>query len=95
MTILTESEPKLSRIDGGKQVQTSFDAAHLCIRNCQTRFNSRPLDTGEDAAGCRGSGSVWKTPDGLATEVSDYVVRFLYVLTLQCFTILRSLSCVC
>ncbi|KAI0254620.1 hypothetical protein BJV78DRAFT_1185694 [Lactifluus subvellereus] len=86
MAILTGPEPKLSSIDGGKQIQITFDAAPLCIRNCQTRFNSRPLDTDEDAAGRRGSGSTWKTPDGLAAEVSDYVsfMRMLKFQYLEC-----------
>ena len=77
MTTPTKAELKLSSIDSAKQLQLAFDAAHPRIRDVQARFNSRTLETGEDAIGRRGSGSISNTPDSLTAEVSDYTVRFL------------------
>jgi hypothetical protein len=77
MSIPTEAGPKISSIDSSRQLQSAFDAAHLRIRDVQARFNARTLETGEDASGRRGSGSMSNTPDALAAEVSDYMVCFL------------------
>lgn len=77
MSIPTEAGPKFSSIDSSKQLQSAFDAAHLRIRDVQARFNARTLETGEDALGRRGSGSISNTPDNLAAEVSDYMVCIL------------------
>jgi hypothetical protein len=87
MSVLTEPGPKFSSIDYAKQLQLSFDAAHLRIRDVQARFNSRALDTTDDADARRGTGSISKTPDALAAEVLDYMVRSLHLSTLQYFTI--------
>lgn len=82
MFVPTESEPQYSSIDAAKQLQLTFGAAPLRIRDVQARFNSRTLETGEDALGRRGSGSMSNTPDALAAEVSDYTVRFPHLLAL-------------
>ena len=77
MSILTESslDPNFSSTESAKQLQSAFDAAHLRIRDVQARFNSRTPETGEDAMGRRGSGGISNTPEALAAEVSDYMVR--------------------
>jgi hypothetical protein len=75
---------QLSSEDGAKQLQLAFDSAHLSIRDVQARFNSRVLDTGDDADR---RGSMSKTPDALAAEVLDYMVCSLHLSTFQCFTI--------
>ncbi|KAH9975365.1 hypothetical protein BGW80DRAFT_1485550 [Lactifluus volemus] len=61
---------QISSEDGAKQLQLAFDSAHLSIRDVQARFNSRVLDTGDDADR---RGSMSKTPDALAAEVLDYM----------------------
>jgi hypothetical protein len=75
---------QLSSEDGAKQLQLAFDSARLSIRDVQARFNSRVLDTGDDADR---RGSMSKTPDALAAEVLDYMVCSLHPLTFQCFTL--------
>ncbi|KAH9050273.1 hypothetical protein EDB84DRAFT_1450016 [Lactarius hengduanensis] len=66
-------EDELSSINSAKRLQSTFDSAHLRIRDVQARFNSRSLETSEDASGSRESGSFPKTPDALAAEVADYM----------------------
>jgi len=88
MSTSTEAEPELSSIDAAKQLQSAFDVSHLRIRDVQARFNSRTLEPGEDAIGRRGSGNLSNTPDALAAEVSDYMVRFLHPLCDLLYSIL-------
>lgn len=71
-----EDGSKLSSINAANQLQSTFDSAHLRIRDVQTRFNSRTLESGKDSLGPRESGSFPKTPDALAAEVADNMVRF-------------------
>ena len=78
MSILTEFGP-----ESAKQLQSAFDAAHLRIRDVQARFNSRTLETGEDAIEHRGSSGMSNTPEALAAEVSDYMVRLPQLLALS------------
>ncbi|KAI9465886.1 hypothetical protein BJY52DRAFT_1202122 [Lactarius psammicola] len=68
-------EDELSSINSAKRLQSTFDSAHLRIRDVQARFNSRSLslETNEGASGSRESGSFPKTPDALAAEVADYM----------------------
>jgi hypothetical protein len=80
MSTSIEAGSTLSSIDAAKQLQSAFDVAHLRIRDVQARFNSRTLEPGEDAIGHRGSGNLSNTPDALAAEVSDYMVRSLHSL---------------
>lgn len=93
MSTLTELGPKYSSIDSAKQLQATFDTAHLRIRDVQARFNSRMLETSEDAIGRRGSGSISNTPDVLAAEVSDYMVLLFSPTDSEMLTIICSLSC--
>ncbi|KAI9441411.1 hypothetical protein H4582DRAFT_1932436 [Lactarius indigo] len=66
-------EDELSSINSAKRLQSTFDSAHLRIRDVQARFNSRSLDPSEDTSGSRESGGFPKTPDALAAEVADYM----------------------
>jgi len=74
MSILTEPESKFPSSDPAKQLQSTFDAAHIRIRDVQARFNTRTLETGEDVMGHRGSSGMSNTPEALAAEVTDYMV---------------------
>jgi hypothetical protein len=74
MTVLTEVESKFPSTGPAKQLQSTFDAAHIRIRDVQARFNSRTLESGEDVMGHRGSSSMSNTPEALAAEVTDYMV---------------------
>ena len=75
MSILTQPESNFPSTGPAKQLQLAFDAAHIRIRDVQTRFNSRALETGEDVMGHRGSsGMSSSTPEALAAEVADYMV---------------------
>ncbi len=71
-----EDGPELSSIDAAKRLQSTFDSTHLRIRDVQARFNTRTLESSEDASKHRESGSFPKTPDTLAAEVADYMVCF-------------------
>ena len=71
-----EDESKLPSINSAKRLQSTFDSAHLRIRDVQARFNSRTLEASEDESGPRESGSFPKTPNALAAEVADYMVCF-------------------
>lgn len=75
MSVLTEPEPRFSSTESAKQLQSAFDVAPLRIRDVQARFNSRTLETGEDAMGLRGPSGISTTPEDLAAEVSNYMVR--------------------
>jgi len=83
MSIFTEPEPKFPSTDSAKQLQLAFDAAHLRIRDVQTRFNSRTQETSEDVMEYRGSSSMSNTPEALAAEVTDYMVCLLHLPTLS------------
>ena len=74
MSILTESESKFPSTGPAKQLQSAFDAAHIRIRDVQSRFNSRTLEASDDVMGRRGSSSMSNTPEDLAAEVTDYMV---------------------
>jgi hypothetical protein len=93
MSIFTESQLKFSSTDPAKQLQSAFDAAHLRIRDVQARFNSRTLETGEDATEHRGSSGMSNTPEALVAEVSDYMVRHPPLIDSIISTIIYSLSC--
>jgi hypothetical protein len=95
MSVLTEPkfDPDFSSTESAKQLQSTFDAAHLRIRDVQTRFNSRTPETGEDAIGRRGSGGISSTPEALAAEVSDYMVRLPRLTGFIRLTVICSLSC--
>jgi hypothetical protein len=94
MSIFTEPQLKFSSTEPAKQLQSTFDAAHLRIRDVQARFNSRTLETGEDAMERRGSSSMSSTPEALAAEVSDYMVRLPHVpIDTIILTVIYSLSC--
>ncbi len=83
MSIFTEPEPKFPSTDSAKQLQLAFDAAHLRIRDVQTRFNSRTQETSEDVMEYRGSSRMSNTPEALAAEVTDYMVCLLHLPTLS------------
>src|SRR5712671_5398015 len=93
MSILTGSEPNFSSIDAAKQLQLTFDSAHLRIRDVQARFHSRTPETSDDATGRRGSGSISNTPDSLAAEVLDYMVCLDFPIMSFVLTIMCSLLC--
>ncbi|KAF8268931.1 hypothetical protein EI94DRAFT_1682396 [Lactarius quietus] len=66
-----EDASDLSSINAANRLQSTFDSAHLRIRDVQARFNTRTLEASQDASGPRESGSFPKTPDALAAEVAD------------------------
>jgi hypothetical protein len=87
MSVLTEPESKFPSTGPAKQLQSAFDAAHIRIRDVQTRFNSRTLETGEDTMGRRGSSGMSNTPEDLAAEVTDYMVCLPHPPTLSHLTL--------